>query len=38
MPMAEVDEVMKHTNTVDDEEGYIKYSDFVKKIMAGPKA
>jgi myosin light chain 6 len=38
MPMAQVEEVMKATNTVDDEDGYITYSDLVKKVMAGPKA
>ncbi len=38
MPMADVEEVMKDTKTVEDDDGYINYSDLVKKVMAGPKA
>jgi len=38
LPMENIEEVMKATETVDDDEGMIKYDAFVKKVMAGPKA
>jgi len=37
LPMEQVDEVWKATETVDDDEGMVKYDALVKKIMAGPK-
>ena len=37
LPMEQVEEVWKATETVDDDEGMIKYDAMVKKIMAGPK-
>jgi len=36
MPVEQVEEVIKSTETVEDDEGMIKYDVFVKKIMAGP--
>jgi len=36
LPLEQVEEVWKATETVDDDEGMIKYDVLVKKIMAGP--
>ena len=33
----EVDKIMKFTDTQEDLDGNIKYDDFVKKVMEGPK-
>lgn len=36
MKDAEVDEILKYTDTTEDLDGNIKYEDFIKKVMAGP--
>lgn len=36
LPMVDVEHVIKSTETVEDDEGMIKYDVFVKKVMAGP--
>jgi myosin light chain 6 len=33
---AEIDEIIKYTDTHEDLEGNVKYEDFIKKVMAGP--
>jgi len=36
LPLEQIEECWKSTETVDDDEGMIKYDVLVKKIMAGP--
>jgi Ca2+-binding EF-hand superfamily protein len=33
----EIDEILKFTDTQEDLEGNIKYEEFIKRVMAGPK-
>ncbi len=36
LPMSDLENVIKSTETTEDDEGMIKYDMFVRKIMAGP--